>query len=145
MEDNAMPWNIKWLDDTERVLVLTPSDPWTWDDFKETTQSAQGLTKGKPYDVDIIFHLGDDLKMPKPQPGEQHVAAWVPMRDMLLTAPENRGVAVIVAAPLFIESTVRSLKAVIKDERLADSLKFAETMDEAQAIIRKARGGRDEG
>ncbi len=138
-----MPWNVKWLDNSERVLVLMPSDPWTWDDFKETTQTAQDLTKGKPYDVDIIFHLGDELKMPKPQPGE-HVAAWVPMRDMLLTAPENRGVAVIVAAPLFIESTVRSLKAIIKDDRLTENLKFAETLDDALALIEKARGSRDE-
>jgi hypothetical protein len=139
-----MPWNVKWLDDTEQVIVLTPSDPWTWDDFRESTQTAQGLTKGKPYHVDMIFHLGDDLKMPKPQPGEQHVAAWVPMRDMLLTAPENQGVAVIVAAPLFVESTVRSLKAILKDDRLAESLKFAETFDEALAIIQKARMARDE-
>jgi hypothetical protein len=139
-----MPWNVKWLDDTEQVIVLTPSDPWTWDDFREATQTAQGLTRGKPYHVDIIFHLGDDLKMPKPQPGEQHVAAWVPMRDMLLIAPENQGVAVIVAAPLFVESTVRSLKAILKDDRLAESLKFAETFDEALAIIQKARLARDE-
>jgi hypothetical protein len=140
-----MPWNVKWLDDTEQVIVLTPSDPWTWDDFRGATQTAQGLTKGKPYHVDMIFHLGDDLKMPKPQPGEQHVAAWVPMRDMLLSAPENRGVAVIVAAPLFVESTVRSLKAILKDDSLADSLKFAETLDEARAIIQKERLARDEG
>jgi hypothetical protein len=138
-----MPWTVRWLDDDERALVLTPVDPWTWDEFKESTQTAQDLTKGKPYRVDLIFNLGSDLKLPRPKPGE-HMAAWMPMLEMLKSAPDNRGTGVIVAAPLFIESAVRSLKAIAKDDPVVQQIKFVETIDEARAIIRKVQAARDE-
>jgi hypothetical protein len=129
-----MPWTVKWLDDDERVLVAAPVDPWTWEEFKDATQTAQALTKGKPYPVDLIYHLGDDLTLPKPPPGE-HVAPWVPMRDVLMQQPANRGVVVVVAAPLFIESIVKNLKAVVRDQKETGNIRLVSNMDDARKIL----------
>jgi hypothetical protein len=50
-----------------------------------------------------------------------------------------------VAAPLYIESIVRNLQSVVKEQANTDHIKFADTLDEALAMIEKARLARDEG
>ncbi len=138
-----MPWTVKWHDHEERVLVLTPSDPWEWGDLDEATQIARALTGGKPYTVDLIYYFTGDVRLPR-SPEAEPIAPWVRLREHLLNAPDNRGLVIIVAAPLYIESIVRNLQSVVKGQTSTDHIRFAETLIEADAMIEKARAGRDE-
>ena len=135
-----MPWTVSWLDDQEQVIELIPVDPWDWDEFKHATQRAQAMTVDKAHKVDLVYNLGDDLTLPKGD--EAHAAPWLPMRDVLLQTPPNRGLVVLIAAPLFIESIVKNLQSAVKDQRPTKNIRFAETMREARQALNEARTAR---
>ena len=138
-----MPWNVKWMDHTERVLIIMPTEPWEWGDMENTFDTANALAGGKPYTVDLIVQFTGDLKPPKSPTGE-YVAPFVPLRERLLDVPPNRGLMILVAAPLYVESIVRNLQSVVKEQANTDHIKFTDTLDEALAMIDKARQARDE-
>ena len=68
----------------------------------------------------------------------------MPLRERLLDVPPNRGLMILVAAPLYVESIVRNLQSVVKQQVATDHIKFAGSLDEALAMIEKARQARDE-
>jgi hypothetical protein len=138
-----MPWNIKWYDDEERVFMITPTDPWAWGEMEATFEQGRAMIASKPYIVDLIVYFSSDVRPPHSASGE-HVAPWVILRDQVLNSPSNRGIVVVVAAPLYVESVVRNLKAVMKDQLPTDYIRFAETLDEAEALIGQARAAREE-
>lgn len=134
-----MPWIVSWLDDEHTVIVLQPHDPWTWDELQQASERAQAMTTAQSDTVDLIFQLGGELKLPEPRPGETRVAPWLPLREMLLNSPPNRGVVVLESAPLFVESIVSVVKTVMKDHEAPKNIIFAATMREAQDLIRARR------
>ena len=138
-----MPWNVKWLDENERVLIMTPTAPWEWGVMEDTFDTANALAGGKPYKVDLIVEFTGDLKPPQNPTGE-HIAPFVPLRERLLDVPPNRGLMILVSAPLYVESIVRNLQSVVKEQVNTDHIKFADSLDEALAMIEKARQARDE-
>ncbi len=135
-----MPWTIGWLDSQEQVVELVPHDPWNWEEFRGTIQRAREMSLEKPHTVDMICNLGDDLKLPKPAEGAP--APWIPLRDAVLQSPSNRGLVVLVAAPLFIESIVRNLKSIMKDENLTGNIRFVSSLREALKVINEDRDAR---
>ena len=138
-----MPWNVKWLDENERVLIMTPTAPWEWGVMEETFDTANALAGGKPYKVDLIVQFTGDRKPPQNPSGER-IAPFVPLRERLLDVPPNRGLMILVAAPLYVESIVRNLQSVVKEQVNTDHIKFADSLDDALEMIEKARLARDE-
>ena len=139
-----MPWTANWLGDEQRVIVLEPRDPWTWDELSAATEQAQAMTAAQPHTVDLIYRLGDDFKLPDPDAEGQRVTPWMPLRDMLMKSPANRGLIVLESAPLFVESVISVLKSVMKNEAATDNIVYAATMREAQDLIRSRRAARHE-
>lgn len=137
-----MPWQVEWYDDQHTVLLLTPIDPWGWQDFKAAADRQRDLTLATPHTVHLIFNLGRDFKLP-PRTEDAPPAPWMPVRDAILQSPSNRGLVVMVAAPLFIESIAANVDSVLKHQTGgADSrvpLKFVNTLNEALAAIEQAR------
>lgn len=135
-----MPWTVSWFDDREQVIELVPVDPWDWDEFTHATQRAQAMTVEKAHTIDLVYNLGDDLVLPR---GDEALPApWLPMRDVLLQTPPNRGLVVLIAAPLFIESIVKNLQSAVKDQRPAENIRFVETRRAARAALNEARAAR---
>jgi hypothetical protein len=133
-----MPWTIEWHDEHERAIVLRPRDPWTWDEYRDAAAQARAMIESKAHRVDMIFQFGKDVKVPKVS-DEEHIAPWVPLRDEMLQSPANRGLVVLVGAPLHIESITRTLKSVVKDHQDTSYIKFADTMSEAERILAEGR------
>jgi hypothetical protein len=141
VEENAMPWSIEWLDQEESVLIVTPSEPWGWGEMEESFEAGRALVEDKPYEVDFIIHFTGEIRPPASPTGE-HIAPFIPLRDQLMNAPQNRGLTVLVAAPLYVESIVRQLQSVVKGQIDTSHFRFAKTISEAEQLIKEARAAR---
>jgi hypothetical protein len=112
--------------------------------MEESFEAGRVLVEDKPYKVDLIIHFTGEIRPPQSPSGE-HVAPFVPLREQLLNAPPNRGLAVMVAAPLYVESIVRNLQSVVKGQASTEHIRFAKTIAEAEEIIKKERAVRGDG
>jgi len=137
-----MAWTVSWLDDDHSVIVLQPRNPWTWEDLRRAAEQAQAMTLTQPHVVDLVFQLGGELTLPAARNGEDRAAPWLPLRELLLDSPPNRGVVVIESAPLFVESMVSVAKTVLKDRPAPKNIIFAATMREAQDLIGARRASK---
>lgn len=120
-----MPWNVSWADEQETIIILQPEEPWGWDELKEAINQYHKLAQSKDHDVDVIYALYRDIKLPN--------ANLIPhVREYLLSSPSNRGTIMFVDAPSFIKKIV---DITTKVHGSADKISNANSVEEAVSKI----------
>jgi hypothetical protein len=116
-----MPWNVSWADEQETIILLQPEEPLNWEELREAIHQYHTLAESKEHEVDVIYALYRDLKLPS--------ANLLPhVREYLLTSPPNRGTIMFVDAPSFIK---RIVDITTKVHGSADKISNADSVEEA--------------
>lgn len=131
-----MPWKLEWYDEKENTVAIFPVDPWTWEEFGELGDELRATIDSKPHKVNMLFRFDGNLTLPKPSTQTaEWVPPWMPIREQMLNEPKNRGLAIVVAAPLFMESIMATVKSQVKGQMTIDHIKFVKTLEEADRLI----------
>jgi hypothetical protein len=132
MLEAVMPWNALWYDKEEMIIMYEPVEPWTWEEFVDAIRRGQDMMREKPHFVDTIYNLHPPITMPSS-------SALGYFREVYATDPENSGINAVIGATSFVESLVSVITSVMGGK---SRFKFVSGMEEALAVIEKARAER---
>jgi len=124
-----MPITIRWDDDDPNVLWQVFEGQWTVEDYIQSVDEITQAIKAHPETIDLI---GDMTRSGSPPAKLLSVAGHLDR-----TTPDNRGTVVIVGSGLFIKTLLRVVENLTP--RFSKNLYTADTVDEAHAMIAKAR------
>lgn len=60
-----MPIEVTWFNDSQSVVYIAVSDPWTWDDFFATSRQASALTQSVSHEVCFLADFTHSKQFPR--------------------------------------------------------------------------------
>ncbi len=122
-------WSWEWADSRQNVLLIYVHDNLTWDDYHAASERIQQIVESVPHVVDIAY-VFETRESPLPPGGApHHFRVTLESFD-----PCNKGVCVLVKAPILLTSTLHMTLAAL-GVRNSIPLEFASSIDEALRII----------
>lgn len=127
-------YTISWGNKDRSILIAKPKRTLTWDEYRKGTTKLHQIIRSAPHKVHIVYALHGIEPLP---PGN----ATTQFKQSIAEQPPNCGVQVIVgASPITITTVQVFLFAV--GQFMARLVQFAETIEEAYAIIEQSMNGR---
>lgn len=120
-----MAVEVKWLDTEQTVLVYTFSDPWTWDDYYETTAQGRAMLQGVDHVVVTIIDMSGSRALP---PG-----ALTHLRRVSTDRRPNPGPIILVGLNRFVRAMSDMLSRIYP--LAAQRVRIVATLDEAYAVL----------
>ena len=125
-----MTITVQWDNDDKTVIRYDFTGYWNWAEFREKAQLAFVMTRSVAHQVDTISNFLPDTHIPKD--------AFIHFRRVMMDAPPNRGVNVIVGASQFIHVLVTIFSRIYT--QLGKRLLLANSLEDARHILDKQRG-----
>ena len=121
---------VQWDNDDKTVIRYDFTGYWDWAEFREQAQTAFAMTRTVGHQVDTISNFLPGTHIPKD--------AFIHFRRVMMDAPSNRGVNVIVGASQFIRALVTVFSRIYT--QLGKRLILADSLEDARHILNKQRG-----
>jgi len=119
-----------WFNEEKTIILQSLSGQWRWEEVMDSNQTdIPRLMDEVQHTVHMIVSLEDSPSLPSG-------SALLKGKDATTSLPKNLGLLVIVSPDKYVRVLIDMVSkiAVINDER---KLKSAQTLDEAQDIIRQ--------
>src|SRR5215510_13590412 len=116
---------VSWDNPEKTVLLYELEGRWTWDEFHAAVADAFAMTASVPHTVDTISHFHRGTPLP--------ANAMFHFRRVMLAAPPNRGINVIVGG----SSLVRTMASLFSKAHrlLGRRLLVCATLEEARETL----------
>ncbi len=124
-----MPVHVSWHDEKNYVLWIQFDGNWTITEFREAIPKIYEMIESTSERVDSLVDLRTASGIPKD--------IMVSLRGSTARAPDNWGAGVIVGAGLFVETLLKSFRAIYPS--VIERYWIAGTVEEALNIIYKLR------
>ncbi len=128
-----MPITVQWANDEKTVLLESFADAWDLDDYTQMIDQAAELLASVPHIVDIVVDASRS-RVP--------TTSLIPaIRYGIQKLPPNQGVTVWVKLHTFFKTLIYTAQKF--SPRLAHSMFFVETLDDAFRVIADQRRARN--
>lgn len=124
-----MTITVDWHDDARTIVRWVFPAHWTWEDYNEAQVASNALLASVDYTVDIIGDLTVSSSLPP--------AALTGYKNTLRRSPSNTGLIVLVKSNFFVKAMVETLKTLVPSGTPGTDFDFADTIEEAEALIRQ--------
>lgn len=124
-----MPANVIWDDEARTVVRYVMQGQWEWAEFRPIVDEARAMITSQTHPVGIIA----DLRESGPLPGE----AIPTLKYMAEITPDNACAFVVVGGSRFVRAIGGIFRRIYP--RLGLTPQFADTLEEARALIAEAR------
>lgn len=121
-----MPWEVRWYDDAETIVLLRARPPWDWAEFDAAMDAMVALVRSKPHPVHAIYDL--DAHYSKLSPSGIVQSAQRAYRN----APPNSGVGVLVGANTVVRTLLSTVSKMLDK---ADHIRYADSLAAAEALL----------
>jgi hypothetical protein len=124
---------VDWDNDEKTVIIVTLDTEWTWNDVQTINEKATILYESVDYVVDIIADVRDSRLV---------VTGILSYVRNLLTTPwhPHAGYVIVVGATISVRTLFEA--AALAINKPLSRIAFAQTLEEARAIIQQRRAKR---
>lgn len=129
-----MAITVAWHDDAHTIVRWVFPAHWTWADYDEAQDASNALLASVDYTIDAIGDLTASSGLPP--------AALTTYKNTLRRSAANTGLIVLVGANFFVRAMVSTLKVVVPSKTPGADFTFADTVEEAEALIRQRQAAR---
>lgn len=120
-----------WYDDEQTIMLYTFTGAWTWEELYPAYQQAIQMENSVPYRVYVILDMRQSRRIPP--------AALTHLKSITDHQPDNLGVSVFVTTDRFSHALYEMGSKLYS--RIRDYFEVAATLEDALAIIARARAG----
>jgi hypothetical protein len=120
---------VSWDNKQKTVIRYDFEGRWTWEEFYSASSQAFAMTCTVKHRVDTISNFKHGSVLPP--------NALIQFRQVMLNAPKNRGINVIVAHNSFVATLVKIFSNLNK--RLGERLAVVDSLDEARMLLADRR------
>ncbi len=126
-----MSIDVKWYDDTQRVVYWAFRGKWTWEEYAEAQLVSNALIHSADHTVHIIGNLEQSPGLPP--------NAITVYRANLSTTEPNTGMIILVGANGFVRTMINLFLKLSPKSVPGTDFKFAKTDEHARAMIKPMR------
>ncbi len=125
-----MPIEVNWLDNSQSVIYMIVSDPWTWNDFFTASRQALTLAQNTTHEVHFVADFTNAKQFPRGISLQR-------IRNVLDFKHPNLGILTIFGANPFMRVMLNTVLTAIG--KVHAGAIVVETLEDALQVVEKHR------